>query len=62
MQARRDNPETAKQEFDRIAQRDEPAMPMKLTFDVSSHEAHAIIARAKAENLPRPRVAILREQ
>lgn len=62
MQARRDNPITAWQEFDRITQVDEPPMPMKLTFDVSKHPAHALIEKTTAENLPRPQVAILREQ
>lgn len=62
MQALRDNPVTARQEFDRIADANEPPMSMKLTFDVSKHPAHALIAKANAENLPKPRVAILREQ
>ena len=62
MQALRDNPVTAKQEYDRLIQIDEPPMPMKLTFDVSQHPAHALIAKTDAENLPKPRVAILREQ
>ncbi len=61
MQALRDNPILAKEEFDRIA-RPEPMMPMKLTFDVSTHLAHAIIAKSDIEHLPKPKVAILREQ
>lgn len=63
MQARRDNPVTAGQEFDRMSETTEPPMPMHLTFDVSQHLAHDIIARYNADNsLKRPRVAILREQ
>lgn len=62
MQTLRDNPVTARQEFDRIADANEPGMPMELTFDVSKHPALGIIAKYQAENLPKPRVAILREQ
>ena len=63
MQALRDNPITAKQEFDRISETGEPPMPMNLTFDVSEHSAHEIIAKYDADNsLPKPRVAILREE
>jgi len=62
MQALRDNPVTAKHEFDRIADANEPSMPMKLTFDVGRHRALGIIAKYHAEDLPKPRIAILREQ
>lgn len=61
MQALRDNPETAKEEFERVS-RAGAMMPMILTFDVNKHEAHAIIAKYEAEKLPKPCVAILREQ
>lgn len=37
-------------------------MPMNLTFDVSKHPALDLIAKTSAENLPKPQVAILREQ
>jgi phosphoribosylformylglycinamidine synthase len=63
MQAERDNPVTAKLEYDRIEEVDESPMPMTLTFDVSKHPTHDIIARYNADNsLKKPRVAILREQ
>jgi phosphoribosylformylglycinamidine synthase len=63
MQALRDNPVTAKQEWDRISETNEPPMPMYLTFDVSQHPAREIIARYNTDNtLRKPRAAILREQ
>ncbi len=63
MQALRDNPVTAKQESDRVSEKDEPAMLMQLTFDVNTHPAHDILAKYNADtSLKKPRIAVLREQ
>jgi phosphoribosylformylglycinamidine synthase len=55
IQALRDNPATAKEEFDRLLDDDDPGLNVKLTFDANNDIA-----------LPyrgtKPRVAILREQ
>jgi len=56
MQALRDNPATALEEYDAILDRDDPGLNAHLTFDV--HKPIAPVPLA----LSRPRVAILREQ
>jgi phosphoribosylformylglycinamidine synthase len=56
MQALRDNPETAKEEFDRILDTDDPGLNVHLSFDPSEDIAAPFVGGAK------PRVAILREQ
>ncbi len=56
MQALRDNPDCARQQFEGISDDDDPGLGADLTFDV--HEN--IIAGL--ENAERPQVAILREQ
>ena len=56
IQALRDNPATAKEEFDRILDDDDPGLNAALTFDV-----HDDIAR-RFRSAARPRVAVLREQ
>jgi len=56
MQALRDNPQTAKEEFDRILDTEDPGLHVKLTFDPSEDIAALIVGGVK------PRVAILREQ
>jgi phosphoribosylformylglycinamidine synthase len=56
IQALRDNPTTAKQEFDRILDDEDPGLNVELTFDAGED-----IARGYRGS-PRPRVAILREQ
>ncbi|NOX67604.1 MAG: phosphoribosylformylglycinamidine synthase [Gammaproteobacteria bacterium] len=56
IQALRDNPVTAKEEYDRLLDTDDPGLTVKLTFDVSAHHEVAMIGGAK------PRVAIVREQ
>ena len=56
IQALRDNPTTAKQEFDRILDRKDPGLTARLTFDPSDKLSHATPGGAL------PRVAILREQ
>ena len=56
MQALRDNPQTAKQEFDRILDADDPGLHAKLSFDPRDDVAAPFIGRT------RPRIAILREQ
>ena len=56
IQALRDNPTTAKQEFDRILDDKDPGLSATLSFDPSEKIARAIRSNDK------PRVAILREQ
>jgi len=56
MQALRDNPDCAKQEFERIADDNDPGRHVKLTFDVNEDICAPFI------NTARPKVAILREQ
>ena len=55
LQALRDNPATAQQEFDRLLDRDDPGLNVSLTFDPKRATA-AVLSSAQ------PRVAILREQ
>lgn len=57
MQALRDNPACASEEFDRIADAGDPGMQVKLTFDPSENVAAPMINSGA-----RPAVAILREQ
>ena len=56
VQAMRDNPATAKQEFDRILDDQDPGLSPYLTFDSNEDIARAFRGAIK------PRVAILREQ
>jgi len=56
IQAMRDNPATAKEEFDRILDNSDPGLNVRLSFD-----AHDDIARP-FRGSGKPRVAILREQ
>ncbi len=56
IQALRDNPTTAKEEFDRILDDDDPGLNVKLSFDPSINIVRSLRGDAK------PRVAILREQ
>ncbi|MGZ4954954.1 MAG: phosphoribosylformylglycinamidine synthase, partial [Methylobacter sp.] len=56
MQALRDNPECAQQQFERIADDGDPGLNIALTFDVNDDVA------ALFKNAVRPKVAILREQ
>jgi len=56
IQALRDNPATAEQEFNRILENDDPGLNAALTFDPRDDVARIYRGRAK------PRVAILREQ
>ncbi|WP_297810200.1 phosphoribosylformylglycinamidine synthase [uncultured Methylophaga sp.] len=57
MQALRDNPECAKQEFDSILDENDPGMFAKLSFDAAENIAAPLIVSGQ-----RPKVAILREQ
>jgi phosphoribosylformylglycinamidine synthase len=57
IQAMRDNPACAQQEFDAIADADDPGLSVKLTYDVN-----ADIAAPFVHTGVRPRIAILREQ
>ena len=57
MQALRDNPECAQEEYDRILDAGDPGLSAPLTFDPAEDVAAPFIARGV-----RPRVAILREQ
>jgi phosphoribosylformylglycinamidine synthase len=56
LQALRDNPATAKQEYDSILDDKDPGLNVTLTFNPSEN-----IVRANSRNM-KPRVAILREQ
>ncbi len=56
IQALRDNPQTAREEYDRILDDDDPGLNVELTFDAAEDVARAYRGAAK------PRVAILREQ
>ena len=56
IQARRDNPRTAKEEFDRKLDNDDPGLNVNLSFDPNEDIARALRGSAA------PRVAILREQ
>jgi phosphoribosylformylglycinamidine synthase len=56
MQALRDNPECAQQQFERIADDEDPGLNVALTFDVNN-DVTALLRHAV-----RPKVAILREQ
>ncbi len=56
LQALRDNPETAKEEYDRILDTEDPGLSVHLTFDPTADITTPLIGGA------RPRVAILREQ
>jgi len=57
LQALRDNPECAQQEFDALLDADDPGRSVALTFDHNDDIAAPFIARGT-----RPRIAILREQ
>jgi phosphoribosylformylglycinamidine synthase len=56
MQALRDNPDCAKQQFERISDDNDPGLTSSLTFDVNED------ITARLLSAPRPKVAILREQ
>ena len=60
MQARRDNPECAKQEFDAKFDAADPGLHAELSFDINEDVAAPIIAKSMANAAPK--VAILREQ
>jgi phosphoribosylformylglycinamidine synthase len=53
MQALRDNPESAREEYDRIIEHDDPGLSFSLTFDPKETFVHTGA---------RPRIAVLREQ
>ncbi len=57
MQALRDNPQSAQQEFDRLLDVNDPGLSVKLSFDVNENIAMPFIRKGI-----RPKVAILREQ
>ncbi|MCG6875291.1 MAG: phosphoribosylformylglycinamidine synthase subunit PurQ, partial [Betaproteobacteria bacterium] len=57
MQALRDNPECAAEEFDRILDVDDPGLSASVTFDPGADIAAPHLGRGR-----RPRIAILREQ
>ena len=56
IQALRDNPVTAKEEYERLLDDDDPGLNVRLSFDPNDDVARAFATGAK------PRVAILREQ
>jgi phosphoribosylformylglycinamidine synthase len=57
LQTLRDNPECARQEYDRLLDEADPGLTAKLTFDPAEDIAAPYVARGA-----RPRVAVLREQ
>jgi phosphoribosylformylglycinamidine synthase len=57
MQALRDNPVAAKQEFDRLLDASDPGITTQLSFDINDDIAAPYIAKAE-----KPKMAILREQ
>ena len=57
MQSLRDNPESAREEYDRILDAGDPGLSPSLTFDPAEDVAAPLVARGA-----RPRMAILREQ
>lgn len=57
LQALRDNPATAREEYDRLLDREDPGLNVRLSFDPREDVAAPYIARGY-----KPRVAILREQ
>ena len=57
LQAMRDNPECAKEEYDRVLDASDPGLSFALTYDPSEDITAPFIAKGA-----RPRVAILREQ
>ena len=57
LQALRDNPECARQEYDRLLDDADPGLTATLTFDPAGDVAAPFVARGA-----RPRVAVLREQ
>ena len=61
MQALRDNPHTALEEFDALAGLDDPGIAPLLTFDPAEDIAAGLIAGGAAGG-KRPKIAILREQ
>lgn len=56
IQAQRDNPDCARQQFDRIADDNDPGLNVALTFDINDDVTAPFFLSA------RPKVAILREQ
>ena len=57
MQALRDNPECANEEYDRVLDASDPGLSVTLTFDAAEDIAAPYIAKGA-----RPKVAVLREQ
>ena len=57
MQALRDNPECANEEYDRVLDASDPGLSVALTFDAAEDIAAPYVAKGA-----RPRVAVLREQ
>jgi phosphoribosylformylglycinamidine synthase len=61
MQVLRDNPAAAQQEYDALAEVDDPGISQHFTFDPSEDIAAPIVAKSVAAGV-RPKIAILREQ
>jgi phosphoribosylformylglycinamidine synthase len=57
MQSLRDNPESARQEYDRVLDQDDPGITPMVTFDPAEDVAAPFVSRGA-----RPPIAILREQ
>ena len=58
IQALRDNPESAQQEFDSLLDAADPGLHSRLTFDINDDVAADIVASATTK----PKIAVLREQ
>ncbi|MEW6992335.1 phosphoribosylformylglycinamidine synthase [Colwelliaceae bacterium 6441] len=61
MQALRDNPECAQQEFDVKFDTEDPGLNTELTFDINEDIVADLIAK-DAQHITNPKIAILREQ
>jgi phosphoribosylformylglycinamidine synthase len=61
MQAMRDNPECAQQEFDVKFDTEDPGLNTELTFDINEDIVADLIAK-DAQHITNPKIAILREQ
>ncbi len=61
IQAQRDNPDTAREEYDRVLDAKDPGLTAKVTFDAVEDVAAPFIAASISTGV-KPKIAILREQ
>lgn len=62
IQALRDNPQCAQQEFDSLLDADDPGLNVRLSFDINEDIAAPLIKNVNVNKGARPKIAILREQ